>query len=459
MKIYLFDTLSKKKKEFIPIDEQNVRIYACGPTVYNFAHLGNARMAVVTDLLVRVLKQKYKKVTFISNITDIDDKIIEAAKEQNVNISELTNKYHLIYNQDMESLGVSLPTFQPKATDYIADMIDFIKILVDNKCAYESDGNILFDTNSYKYYGVLSKRVINDQKTGTRIKTANYKRNDNDFILWKPSSKNEPAWDSPWGLGRPGWHIECSAMSKKCLGLPFDIHCGGVDLTFPHHENEIAQSCSLGNGNLKPESFCNYWFHNGFVTFENIKMSKSLGNIRLVRDLLKKYDGRVLRLCLLSAHYKQPLDFSENSLEQFKNYLQKLDNFYNVNFSNEYEKKKIVNNSYFEEFLRSLYDDINTPKALSILNDQISKVRNTSPTKKKIILQSIFQSLKILGIEKSSHNKLENNKNEIMKLIKERENARKNKNYNLADELRDKLKKMHIEIEDTPDGTKWFKTN
>ena len=459
MKIYLFDTLSKKKKEFIPIDDQNVRIYACGPTVYNFAHLGNARMAVVTDLLVRVLKQKYKKVTFISNITDIDDKIIEAAKEQNVTIGELTNKYHLIYNQDMESLGVSLPTFQPKATDYIADMIDFIKILVDNKCAYESDGNILFDTDSYKYYGALSKRVMNDQKTGTRIKTANYKRNDNDFILWKPSSKNEPGWDSPWGLGRPGWHIECSAMSKKCLGLPFDIHCGGVDLTFPHHENEIAQSCSLGNGNLKPESFCNYWFHNGFVTFDNIKMSKSLGNIKLVRDLLKKYEGRVLRLCLLSAHYKQPLDFSENSLEQFKNYLHKLDNFYNVNFSEEYEKEKIVNNNYFEEFLSSLFDDINTPKALRILNDQISKVRNTTLIEKKIILQSIFKSLKILGIEKSSLNKLENDKSEIMKLIKERENARKNKNFNLADELRDKLKKMHIEIEDTPDGTKWFKTN
>ena len=436
-----------------------MRIYACGPTVYNFAHLGNARMAVVTDLLVRVLKQKYKKVTFISNITDIDDKIIEAAKEQNVTIGELTNKYHLIYNQDMESLGVSLPTFQPKATDYIADMIDFIKILVDNKCAYESDGNILFDTDSYKYYGALSKRVMNDQKTGTRIKTANYKRNDNDFILWKPSSKNEPGWDSPWGLGRPGWHIECSAMSKKCLGLPFDIHCGGVDLTFPHHENEIAQSCSLGKGNLKPESFCNYWFHNGFVTFDNIKMSKSLGNIRLVRDLLKKYEGRVLRLCLLSAHYKQPLDFSENSLEQFKNYLHKLDNFYNVNFSEEYEKEKIVNNNYFEEFLSSLFDDINTPKALRILNDQISKVRNTTLIEKKIILQSIFQSLKILGIEKSSLNKLENDKSEIMKLIKERENARKNKNFNLADELRDKLKKMHIEIEDTPDGTKWFKTN
>ena len=458
MKIYLSDTLSKKKKEFIPIDHKNVRIYACGPTVYNFPHFGNARMAVVTDLLVRVLKQKYKKVTFISNITDIDDKIIEAAKEQNVTIGELTNKYHLIYNQDMESLGVSLPTFQPKATDYIADMIDFIKILVDNKCAYESDGNILFDTDSYKYYGALSKRVMNDQKTGTRVKKANYKRNDNDFILWKPSSKNEPGWDSPWGLGRPGWHIECSAMSKKCLGLPFDIHCGGVDLTFPHHENEIAQSCSLGNGNLKPESFCNYWFHNGFVTFDNTKMSKSLGNIKLVRDLLTKYEGRVLRLCLLSAHYKQPLDFSENSLKQFKNYLHKLDNFYNVNFSEEYEREKIVNNNYFEEFLSSLFDDINTPKALRILNDQISKVRNTTLTEKKIILQSIFKSLKILGIEKSSLNKLENDKGEIMKLIKERENARKNKNFNLADELRDKLKKMHIEIEDTPDGTKWFKT-
>ena len=459
MKIYLSDTLSKKKKEFIPIDDQNVRIYACGPTVYNFAHLGNARMAVVTDLLVKVLKQKYKKVTFISNITDIDDKIIEASKEKNETISELTNKYHLIYNQDMESLGVSLPTFQPKATDYIADMIDLIKVLVDNKCAYESDGNILFDTNSYKYYGVLSKRVMNDQKTGTRIKKADYKRNVNDFILWKPSSKNEPGWNSPWGLGRPGWHIECSAMSKKCLGFPFDIHCGGVDLTFPHHENEIAQSCSLGKGNLKPESFCNYWFHNGFVTFDNIKMSKSLGNIKLVRDLLKKYEGRVLRLCLLSAHYKQPLDFSENSLEQFKNYLNRLDNFYNAHYSEEYEKEKIVNNNYFEEFLSALFDDINTPKALRILNDQISKVRNISLIEKKIILQSIFQSLKILGIEKGSLKKLEINKNEIKKLIKERETARKNKNFNLADQLREKLKKMHIEIEDTPDGTKWFKAN
>ena len=459
MKIYLFDTLSKKKKEFIPIDNKNVRIYACGPTVYNFAHLGNARMAVVTDLLVRVLKQKYKKVTFISNITDIDDKIIEAAQEHNVTIGELTNKYHLIYNQDMESLGVSLPTFQPKATDYISDMIDFIKILIGNKCAYESDGNILFDTQSYKYYGALSKRVMNDQKTGTRIKTANYKRNDNDFILWKPSSKNEPGWDSPWGIGRPGWHIECSAMSKKCLGLPFDIHCGGIDLTFPHHENEIAQSCSLGNGNLKPESFCNYWFHNGFVTFDNIKMSKSLGNIKLVRDLLKKYEGRVIRLCLLSAHYKQPLDFSENSLEQFKNYLQKLDSFYNLNFSQEYEKEKIVDNKYFEDFLNSLFDDINTPKALAILNDQISKVRDTTIREKRIILQSIFKSLQILGIQKGSVNKLENDKNKIMKLIKDRENARKSKNYNLADQLRDKLKEMQVEIEDTPDGTKWFKTN
>ncbi len=443
MKIYLFDTLSKKKREFIPIDDQNVRIYACGPTVYNFAHLGNARMAVVTDLLVRVLKQKYKKVTFISNITDIDDKIIEAAKDQNVTISELTNKYHLIYNQDMENLGVSLPTLQPKATDYIADMIDFIKTLVDNKCAYESDGNILFDTDSYKYYGALSKRVMNDQKTGTRIKTAIIKEMIMILFFGNLVSKMNLV-GIHLGTGRPGWHIECSAMSKKCLGLPFDIHCGGVDLTFPHHENEIAQSCSLGKGNLKPESFCNYWFHNGFVTFDNIKMSKSLGNIRLVRDLLKKYEGRVLRLCLLSAHYKQPLDFSEKNLEQFKNYLNKLDNFYNVNFSEEYEREKIVNNNYFEEFLSSLFDDINTPKALRILNDQISKVRSTKLVEKKIILQSIFKSLKILGIEKISLNKLENDKSDIMKLIKERENARKNKNFNLADELRDKLKKMHM---------------
>ena len=378
--------LKKKKREFFPIDEENIRIYACGPTVYSYAHLGNARMAVVTDLLVKVLEQKYKKVTFVSNITDIDDKIIQAAHEEDISINDLTNKFHKIYNEDMSDLGVSLPSLQPKATEYISEMVEMIKVLIEKKRAYLSNGNILFDVSSYKFYGALSKRSRDQQKTGTRVKTSDYKKNSDDFILWKPSLNGEPGWDSPWGYGRPGWHIECSAMSKKCLKLPFDIHCGGVDLTFPHHENEIAQSCSLENESLKPESFCNYWFHNGFVTFNNVKMSKSLGNIKLVRNLLKEYDGRVLRLCLLSAHYKQPLDFSTKGLEQFKNYINKIDNFLNGISLDDEDKIKFGDNDYLNEFMLCLFDDLNTPRALSILNNQISMSRESEGKEKKIIV-------------------------------------------------------------------------
>ena len=315
MDFFIFDSLKRKKLKFVPVNKADVRIYACGPTVYNFAHVGNARMAVACDILVRVLKTKYKNVRFVSNITDIDDKIIDKANEENKPITEITNKFSDFYNKDMEQIGVKKPDQQPRATEHIDEMINIIQILLKNNCAYESDGNILFDVKKYKFYGILSGRNKDDQLSGNRIKVAEYKKSSQDFILWKPSKTNEPFWDSPWGKGRPGWHIECSAMSKKCLGLPFDIHCGGVDLTFPHHENEIAQSCSLKKDS-HPESFCRYWFHNGFVTINGEKMSKSLGNIQVINSLLSNYTGAAIRLTMLTSHYRQPLDWSSKILEQ-----------------------------------------------------------------------------------------------------------------------------------------------
>ena len=255
MKIFIYDSLSKQKKEFVPIDAKKIRIYACGPTVYNYAHIGNARMSVVTDLLVNVLKTKFQKVVFVSNITDVDDKIIEASIREKKPIKEITTKYHEIYNEDMKMIGVSKPDLQPKATEHIQEMIEMINKLLKNDCAYIEDNHVLFDVSKYEHYGCLSKRTKEEQIAGNRIDVGEYKKNSEDFILWKPSKQNEPGWDSPWGYGRPGWHLECSAMSEKCLGIPFDIHCGGIDLTFPHHENEIAQSCSAFKKKLSSRKF------------------------------------------------------------------------------------------------------------------------------------------------------------------------------------------------------------
>ena len=271
MTFFIYDSFSREKKKFEPINSNDVRIYACGPTVYSYAHIGNARMSVVTDLLVRVLKTIYNNVIFVSNITDIDDKIIEASISSGKKIQDITEKFHEIYNNDMESLGVNKPDVQPKATDHINEMIEMIESLVEKNVAYVVDQHVLFNVSKYKYYGKLSRRTKEQQIAGSRVEVAGYKKNPEDFILWKPSKKNEPSWDSPWGKGRPGWHIECSAMSEKCLGTPFDIHCGGVDLTFPHHENEIAQSCSLIGEDCKPQKFSKYWFHNGFVTVNGEK--------------------------------------------------------------------------------------------------------------------------------------------------------------------------------------------
>ena len=326
MSLQLQNTLSGKKEFFKPVDESHVRVYACGPTVYNFAHIGNARMAVVNDLLIRVLKTQFKKITYVSNITDIDDKIIDAAKETGEDISEITIKYTDIYNKDMGALGVNLPDIQPKATDHIDGMIELIKKLIDNDNAYEKNGHVLFHVPSFEKYGILSKRNRDEQIAGSRVEVAPFKKDPADFVLWKPSPSPLPGWESPWGYGRPGWHLECSVMSEKTLGLPFDIHSGGIDLVFPHHENEIAQTCCMSK-NKDPKDFAPYWLHNGFVNIEGEKMSKSIGNIRLVHELNKKYKGEVLRLTLLSAHYKQPLNWNEEIIEQNS---KKLDILYRV---------------------------------------------------------------------------------------------------------------------------------
>ena len=458
MNFFIFDSLSRKKKIFVPININNIRIYACGPTVYDYAHIGNARMAVVTDLLVRVLKRKFKNVMFVSNITDIDDKIINASDELNVPIKDLTSKFIKIYNNDMLSLNVKLPNVQPKATEHINDMILMIEKLISNNCAYVKDHHVMFDVQSYKHYGKLSRRSVEQQLEGSRIEVGDYKKNSRDFVLWKPSEDNQPGWLSPWGRGRPGWHIECSAMSEKCLGTPFDIHCGGVDLTFPHHENEIAQSCSAIEPNSDPKKFSKYWFHNGFVTFNDEKMSKSLGNIQLVHDLLKKYDGETIRLCLLSAHYRQPLNWTKTILEQSKKTLSRIYKNLENNNTDDFESLSIDENEFFMEIQESLFDDLNTPKALGIINKNLNQIKNKLPNEKTKIFQAIYESLKLLGLNKRSFSKINESANKIIeKLIHDRDMARKNKNYARADEIREELKRQNIEIEDTEKGTVWKK--
>ncbi len=461
MHISLFNSLTRKKSEFKPINQNKIRIYACGPTVYSFAHIGNARMAVVCDLLVKVLKTKYKTVDFVSNITDVDDKIIEAANQAKEPIKKITEKFHRIYNEDMKNLGVDKPNIQPKATDFIQEMIKIIEKLIKNQCAYIADENVLFDVKKYKFYGILSRRSKDEQIAGSRVEVASYKRNSQDFILWKPSKKDEPGWNSPWGVGRPGWHIECSAMSQKCLGIPFDIHCGGVDLTFPHHENEIAQSCSAFSLDSKPETFCKYWFHNGFVTFSGEKMSKSLGNIQLVNDLLKKYSGEVIRLSLISSHYRQPLDWSINILNQSERTLERFSKIISEN--KEIKEDSIGGEKLFSTFLDAVYDDLNTPRALGILNAWFNSINKEKISEKKKIKSAILKALKTLGIvleninsSKKFNSSLDGlDKKLINEMIKEREIARNERDFLKADQIREKLKDLDIELEDTENGTTW----
>jgi cysteinyl-tRNA synthetase len=459
MNLFLHDTLVGKKTRFIPLNPERVTMYLCGPTVYNYAHIGNARPAVVFDLLARIIRVNHKLV-FARNITDVDDKINAAAIEKNISIEEITSEFIKAYNEDMSELGVNMPDIEPHATENINEMISMIEELIQNDYAYISDGHVLFDVSSYKNYGRLSRRDLTEMEAGARIEVASYKKSPFDFVLWKPSSKELPGWDSPWGRGRPGWHLECSAMIKKYLGVTIDIHAGGQDLVFPHHENEIAQSTCANDG----EIFARYWLHNGFLSINNEKMSKSLGNISLVRDLLKDYPGEVIRLALLSAHYRQPLEWSDDTLESAKKMLDRIyGSIRDVEIKKSHKNKIDIPISV----MNALFDDMNTPKALAEIFDLVKALnKEINENKKSEIASQILASGQFMGLLKfdpkmwfSDIKKTSITENEIEELINARELARSQKNFEEADLIRAKLEEKGIILEDTADGVRWSIVN
>ena len=439
MKIY--NSLTKQKEEFVPIDKEHVRLYFCGPTVYNQLHIGNYRAALVADLLSKTVKGIFPKVSYVSNITDIDDKIIKAATDQGCSIKDITQKYYKKFMEDAALLGIAKPDIQPFATDYVDEMIDYIQQLITNGTAYEINGNVLFDVSKFTNYGCLSDRCIESQDSGSRIKVEEYKKNPNDFILWKPSSESEPGWDSPWGTGRPGWHLECSVMSESSLGVPFDIHGGGNDLKFPHHDNEIAQTCGFHN-NSDPTCFAKYWVHNGFLNLADEKMSKSLGNVVYIDDLIKDYKGNEIRLALLSTHYRQPIPWSLNVLNQAVSIAKKI-----KRFTSPYPNK----NKFFSDtkIAEAILDDLNTPKALSIMQEIMNEPDNFNLEKEISTYKYIFEgSSQDLSISKEDEDK-------INQLIELRLTAKNNGDYETADNIRDELSKMNVTIKDIDGKTEW----
>ena len=439
MKIY--NSLTKQKEEFVPIDKEHVRLYFCGPTVYNQLHIGNYRAALVADLLSKTVKGIFPKVSYVSNITDIDDKIIKAATDQHCSITDITQKYYKKFMEDAALLGIAKPDIQPFATDYVDEMIDYIQQLITNGTAYEINGNVLFDVSKFTNYGCLSDRCIESQDSGSRIKVEEYKKNPNDFILWKPSSESEPGWDSPWGTGRPGWHLECSVMSESSLGVPFDIHGGGNDLKFPHHDNEIAQTCGFHN-NSDPTCFAKYWVHNGFLNLADEKMSKSLGNVVYIDDLIKDYKGNEIRLALLSTHYRQPIPWSLNVLNQAVSIAKKI-----KRFTSPYPNK----NKFFldTKIAEAILDDLNTPKALSIMQEIMNQPDNFNLEKEISTYKYIFEgSSQDLSISKEDEDK-------INQLIELRLTAKNNGDYKTADNIRDELSKMNVAIKDIDGKTEW----
>lgn len=464
MKIY--NTLTRKKEDFNTIEDGVARIYVCGPTVYNYIHIGNARPIVVFDTLRRYLLYKGYDVRFVSNFTDIDDKIINKAKDENVPFEEITEKYINAYLEDTKSLNIfEEHTIHPKATEFIPEMVKFVADLEEKNAAYNVDGNVYFDISKSKNYGMLSKKNIDELKAGARIEAGVEKRNPLDFALWKKrKEESEPAWESPWGMGRPGWHIECSVMAKSILGDTIDIHAGGEDLQFPHHENEIAQSETLTG-----KKFSNYWMHNGMINVDNRKMSKSLDNFFLVRDIAKKYDGEIMRLWLLSAHYRNPINFSEEVMEQTKNALERLYNAKEklerlVEVANDGEDASIVQgvDKCKNDFETAMDDDINTADAVASLFE-IVRIINTeiNETTPKAALQYAYDNFILLAdvlglLYRESEKSLDSR---IEELIKERNEARASKNYARADEIRDMLKAEGIELKDTPAGVIWKKVD
>ena len=444
--IFLTNNLTNKKEKFVPIDEQNIRMYVCGPTVYDDPHIGNARPIVVFDILYKIFKKKYSKVTYVRNITDVDDKIIKSSKENNISISELTNKVTESFGEDCNYLNCETPTHQPKATENIDLMIEMVSELIKKGFAYENNNHVYFEVKKFNDYGQLSNKKLEDLIAGSRIEISENKKNSEDFVLWKPSASDEPSWDSPWGKGRPGWHLECSAMSKKFLGDEFDVHGGGIDLIFPHHENEIAQSrCANGT-----KVFANYWLHNAFITMSNEKMAKSQGNILKIKDFRNKISGQILRLALMSAHYKQPLDWNEKLLEDCQNTINK---WYNVYI----DIKK--NTDVSSEILQPLYDDLNTPGYIANLHKLYEKAQKGNDNDKALFV-SACRFVGLLNQNKEEWLSLKKSKasiseEEILKKIDERNKARENKNYEEADKIRNELSDKGVLIEDKDGKTIW----
>ncbi len=446
--IFLTNSLGNKKEKFVPINENKVGMYVCGPTVYDDPHIGNARPLVVFDILYKVLKCKYgkKSVSYIRNITDVDDKIIQSALEKKISIEDLTKKIILNFNSDCDYLKCEKPNEEPKATENIPLMVKMIDDLIQKKYAYVNSDHVYFEVKKFKDYGKLSNKNLDELIAGSRVEISDNKKNPEDFVLWKPSKENEPSWDSPWGKGRPGWHLECSVMSKKYLGEKFDIHGGGRDLIFPHHENEIAQSRCANDSDV----FANYWVHNGFITMSNEKMAKSQGNILKISDFKNNINGQILRLALMSSHYKQPLDWNEKLIDECQKILNKwYECFVHV-------KKKVL---IPEEVLVPLYDDLNTPGYIANIHKLYDKANN-GKIEDKEIFTTACNFIGLLTDTKEEwlnfkKEKLDISEEEILKKITERDEARKNKDYKLSDKIRHELLNKGVLIEDKDGKTSW----
>jgi cysteinyl-tRNA synthetase len=462
MTIQLYNTLTRKKEEFVPLEEGKVRMYVCGPTVYNYIHIGNARPAIVFDTVRRYFEYQGYDIQYVSNFTDVDDKLIRAANQLGEDVPAIADRFIEAYFEDVSALGCKKADIHPRVMENMDIIIDFIDQLVKKGYAYESEGDVYFRTRKFDDYGKLSHQSIDDLQVGARIEVGEKKQDDMDFALWKAAKEGEIFWESPWGIGRPGWHIECSAMAKKYLGETIDIHAGGQDLTFPHHENEIAQSEALTG-----KTFARYWMHNGYINIDNEKMSKSLGNFVLVHDIIKKHNPQVLRFFMLSVHYRNPINYSEELLESTKAAFERLTTSYqNLQHRKESSTNLTNNNQEWiekiealqNEFIKAMDDDFNTAKAISVLFD-LSKLANYYLLEKNTAVEVIdkftqqFNELfNVLGLTLETTELLDE---EIDALIEKRIQARKDRNFQLSDQIRDQLKEMNIILEDTPQGTRW----
>ncbi len=462
----LYNTLTKKKEEFVPIEENTVKMYVCGPTVYNFIHIGNARPLIVFDSLRRYFEYKGYKVNYIQNYTDVDDKIIKRANEENSTMKDISDKYINEVKKDADGLNVKPATHNPRVTEEMPEIIEMVDSLVQKGNAYEKNGTVFFDTKSFDDYGKLSKKNLEDLEAGARVEVDDEKKSPMDFVLWKPAKPNEPKWESPWGEGRPGWHIECSAMAKKYLGETIDIHAGGEDLVFPHHENEIAQS-EAANG----KTFARFWLHNAFLNIDNRKMSKSLGNFFTLREVSERFSYEVVRFFMLSGHYRSPINFSdelmhaaENSLNRIKNCSKNLE-FFVENAQAEAltnEEAQLIEKSkvYKTDFEESLDDDFNTADAISAIFEfvkyaNINVTENSSKAFAKAMLDGIVELCEILGFDVLKEEETGVDSEYIEELIAKRNEARQAKNWAAADKIRDELNALNIVLEDTPSGVRW----